>query len=338
MTGKKVLIPLGAVIGLVLLAVLFFQVAGLHYFVLIILPYICGAIFFAGLIYRVIRWAQSPVPFHIPTVCGQEKSLPWIKQDKLGSPSNWLQVTGRMLMEIFLFRSLFRNSKVEHAPEARLVYGGNRWLWLGGLAFHVSLFIILFRHLRFFTEPVFAPVLWMSDLDGLLQLAIPTLFITDIIILIALIYLFTRRVVFAQVRFISLPSDYLALFLIMGVAISGVLMRSVFKVDLTYVKELAMSIIRFDPVVSGAIGLPFFIHIILACTLIAYFPFSKMMHAAGILFSPTRNLLNNSRMKRHINPWNHPVRVHTYAEYEDEFRNQMKKVGLPVETDETGSK
>jgi hypothetical protein len=36
-------------------------------------------------------------------------------------------------------------------------------------------------------------------------------------------------------------------------------------------------------------------------------------------------------MRRHINPWNAPVKVHTYAEYEDEFRAKMKAVGLPVE-------
>jgi hypothetical protein len=63
----------------------------------------------------------------------------------------------------------------------------------------------------------------------------------------------------------------------------------------------------------------------------AWFPFSKLMHMGGIFLSPTRNLANTSRMRRHINPWNAPVKVHTYAEYEDEFRAKMKAVGLPVE-------
>lgn len=52
---------------------------------------------------------------------------------------------------------------------------------------------------------------------------------------------------------------------------------------------------------------------------------------AGIFLSPTRNLSNNSRMKRHINPWDYPVKVHTYEEYEDEFRELMIEAGLPVE-------
>jgi nitrate reductase gamma subunit len=337
MTLRKMGLPLVAVVALILLTVAAFQFTALHYFLLIILPYACGAAFIIGFIYRVIRWAQSPVPFNIPTVCGQEQSLGWIKQDKQGSPSNYLQLAWRMVLEIFFFRSLFRNNKVEQTGPVKLVYGGNRWLWLGGLAFHWSLLVILLRHLRFFTEPVFPPSIWLADLDGIFQIAIPTLFLTDFIILAAVTYLFIRRVGFAQIRFISLPSDYLALFLILGVIISGVLMRSVFKVDLIAVKELAISIVSFKPAIMGTIALPFYIHLILASALIAYFPFSKMMHAPGIFLSPTRNMLNNSRMRRHINPWNHPVRVHTYAEYEDEFRPVMKKAGLPLENDQAGN-
>jgi nitrate reductase gamma subunit len=336
MSMRKVLYPLGAVLALILLVVIGFQLTSLHYFFLIVFPYLCAATFIAGFIYRVIRWAHSPVPFSIPTVCGQEQSLGWIKQDRQGSPSNFWQLTGRMLMEILFFRSLFRNTRVEQAGPVKLVYGGNRWLWLGGLAFHWSLFIILLRHLRFFTEPVLAPVIWLADLDGIFQLAVPTLFITDFVILVAVTYLFGRRVAFSQIRFISMASDYLALFLILGVVISGVLMRSIFKVDLIAVKELAVSVISFKPAVNGAIGLPFFIHLVLAFALVAYFPFSKMMHAPGILLSPTRNLLNNSRMHRWVNPWDHPVRTHTYAEYEDEFRPQMKKAGIPLEIDPDG--
>jgi hypothetical protein len=55
------------------------------------------------------------------------------------------------------------------------------------------------------------------------------------------------------------------------------------------------------------------------------------MHMAGVFLSPTRNLANNNRMKRHKNPWNAPVRIHTYEEYEDEFRDVMKAARLPLE-------
>ena len=326
-----ILCPLAAVILLILLSLLTLLGNGTEYIFAVVIPYLALTSFFAGIIYRVVRWAQSPVPFNIPTVAGQEKSLPWIKNDKIESPvSNWA-VAWRMLLEMLFFRSLFRNNNMQQAGQHRLVYGGSRWLWLGGLAFHWSLLIILIRHLRFFTEPVFQPSLWISSFDGILQLALPALFITDFIILIAASYLLLRRLLSARIRYISLASDYLALFLILAVVISGILMRSIFKVDLVAVKELAISVITFSPMVPAGIGLPFYIHLLLVCTLIAYFPFSKMMHAAGILLSPTRNAKNNSRMVRHINPWNGPVRVHTYTEYEDEFRQPMVKAGIPVE-------
>jgi nitrate reductase gamma subunit len=72
-------------------------------------------------------------------------------------------------------------------------------------------------------------------------------------------------------------------------------------------------------------------HLFLVCSLFAYFPFSKLVHLGGIFLSPTRNLANNNRMVRHVNPWSYPVKVHTYAEYEEEFREKMIEAGLPVE-------
>jgi nitrate reductase gamma subunit len=92
-----------------------------------------------------------------------------------------------------------------------------------------------------------------------------------------------------------------------------------------------VKIFSFQPVRPEGIGLIFYVHLFLVSILIAYFPFSKLMHFAGVFLSPTRNLKNSSRKERHINPWNYPVKVHTYEEYEDEFREGMKGAGLPVE-------
>ena len=44
-----------------------------------------------------------------------------------------------------------------------------------------------------------------------------------------------------------------------------------------------------------------------------------------------QHLTTDTRAKRHINPWNYPVPVHTYEEYEDEFRDKMVEAGLPVD-------
>ncbi|MDI6815057.1 MAG: sulfate reduction electron transfer complex DsrMKJOP subunit DsrM [Dehalococcoidales bacterium] len=297
----------------------------------VIIPYAAIALFVAGFIYRIWKWASTPVPFHIPIVCGQQKSLPWIKANNIDSPYNTLGVIARLALEVLLFRSLFRNEKFELKRAQKLVYGGNKYLWLGGLAFHWSLLIILIRHLRLFTEPVPSIVLFVQDIDGIFQLAVPTLFITDFIILIALTYLLFRRVIYPQIRYISLPSDYFAVLLLLGVAVSGVLMRLFYPVDVVGVKELAMGVLSFHPTIPEGIGLLFYIHLFLASTLLAYFPFSKLMHMAGIFLSPTRNLANNSRLRRHINPWDYPVKVHTYEEWEDEFREKIKGVGLPLD-------
>ena len=108
-------------------------------------------------------------------------------------------------------------------------------------------------------------------------------------------------------------------------------MRYFTKVDIVSIKELAMGLFSFQPVVPEGIGIMFFIHLFLVCVLLIYFPFSKLLHMPGVFLSPTRNLANNNRMKRHINPWDYPVRIHTYEEYEDEFRDKMKAAGIPLE-------
>jgi nitrate reductase gamma subunit len=323
-----------AVITLTLIAFIGVKGASLHFLFGVLIPYAAFATFIVGIVYRVLFWwGSSPVPFCIPTTCGQEKSLPWIKQNKLESPSSTLGVIGRMALEVLLFRSLFRNLKTQLYDGTKLVYGEAKWLWLAGLAFHWSFLFIVVRHMRFFFEKVHVPIKMIEGLDSFLQIGAPLLYITDAVILAAVTYLFIRRVVIPQVRYISLPADYFPLFLILGIALSGVLMRYFFKVNVTGIKELAMGLISFsyDPKVLEGAGVIFYIHLFLVSTLLAYFPFSKLMHMGGIFLSPTRNMVNDSRMKRHINPWNYPVKVHSYAEYEEEFREKMKGAGIPVE-------
>ena len=152
------------------------------------------AIFVVGFVRRILKWAMTPVPFRIPLTGGQQKSLPWIKDSKLDSPSTTAGVVGRMLLEVLLFRSLFRNTKTELHEGPKLTYRWEKWLWLGGLAFHWSLLIILLRHLRFFTEPVPAFVNILSGLDGIFRFGFQAFFVTDVLVVLALTYLFLRRV------------------------------------------------------------------------------------------------------------------------------------------------
>lgn len=295
-----------------------------------IVPYIVFITFLGGFIYRIIQWARSPVPFRIPTTCGQEKSLPWIKNNPVENPSGPWGVIARMAQEIVLFRSLFRNTDVK-IINGRPVYDGTKWLWFFGLMFHLSLLIVVLRHLRFFTEPVISCVSALSSLDGFFQIGVPTLYISDVALVAGLTFLFLRRVTVPQVRYISLFTDYFALFLIAAVALTGILMRHFFPVDLNALKTMTMGWISFTPAQPQNVSVVFYMHLCFVFVLIAWLPFSKLIHMGGIFMSPTRNMMNNNRSQRHINPWNAPVKVHTYAEYEDEFREQMKDVGLPVD-------
>jgi nitrate reductase gamma subunit len=335
----SILISLVAVI--VCVAVPWIGVGALDLKVLfgIIIPYAAFAIFIIGIIVRVIGWARSPVPFRIPTTGGQQWSLPWIKHSYVDNPKNTFGVVIRMIFEVLLFRSLFRNTKMQFREGPKIGYEWEKWLWLFALMFHYAFFTTVIRHLRFFTDPIPYFIKLIQSLDSFLEIGIapisglnlPGIMLSGLVLLGGVTLLLLRRLIIPQVRYVSLPSDYFPLFLIMGIAISGILMKYLIRVDLINVKELTISLVTFRPHVPDGIGVTFYIHLFLVCVLLAYFPFSKLMHMGGIFLSPTRNLSNNSRFVRHINPWNYPVKVHTYEEYEEEFRDKMIEAGLPVE-------
>jgi nitrate reductase gamma subunit len=236
-----------------------------------------------------------------------------------------------MALEILFFRSLFRNTKASLAPEQRLIQQSDRLLWLGALVFHWSFLVIFLRHLRFFLQPVPAFVQGLERMDELFQVAVPTLFLTDVAIVAALLYLLGRRFFNPLVRYISLAADYLALYLLLGVALSGILMRYFTRVDLLAAKQLALGLVTLRPAVPEGIGLAFYVHVFFVSALFAYFPFSKLMHLGGVFLSPTRNMPNDNRRRRHVNPINPDVEVHTYAQWEEEFKDKMEAAGMPLD-------
>jgi nitrate reductase gamma subunit len=327
----RALSALIATIALVAVAWIGVGVAGQTYLFGVVIPYAAMATFLVGLVYRILRWAAAPVPYRITTTCGQQQSLPWIKADRLENPPNAWWAAGRVALEVLLVRSLFRNTKVALTPSRHLTYESTKLLWAGALLFHYSFLVIFLRHLRFFVEPAPAATALLERVDGFFQLASPALFLSDVLILAALVFLLGRRLVDPRMRYLSLPADYFALFLLLGVAGSGVLMRYVTKVDLVAAKELALGLVALQPVAPPDIGLPFYVHVFFVSVLFAYFPFSKLMHMWGVFLSPTRNLPNDSRRHRHVNPLNPEVEPHTYEQWEDEFRDKLLAAGIPVE-------
>ena len=329
----KYAFPLAAVIALVLIALIGVQIPGMQYLFGVVIPYLAMALFLGGFCYRVVHWARSPVPFRIPTTCGQGYSLPWIKQDKLEAPVNTSQVVARMFLEIFLFRSLWRNTKATVYDGPKLTYESSKWLWLFGILFHYSFLVVVVRHMRLFLDPVPWAVSFLETGDSLLQIGAPVMYMTDVTIVLTLLFLFARRLTNRQVRYLSLANDYFPLFLIFAIVATGILMRFFLRadVDINAIKQLAVGLVTFHPTIVTKISPLFYVHLFLVCTLLAYFPFSKLMHMGGVFLSPTRNLANDSRMRRHINPWNPDIKPHSYASYEDEFREDMVEQGIPVE-------
>ncbi len=327
----RIVIPLLAVLLCMLVVYIGVGVAGLDVVFGVVIPILAALTFVIGFIYRVIQWAKVPVPFRITTTCGQQKSLPWIQQNKIDNPSTTLGTIGRMALEVLLFRSLFRNTTAGIKEGQKVAYASDKLLWAAGLAFHWAFLIIFLRHLRYFLQPVPAFVGLVEGMDSFFQIGLPILYVTDIFLVAGLTFLFLRRVFIPQMRYISLAADYFPLFLLLGIAATGICMRYFAKVDTVGVKELTAGLVSLSPSVPEGLGSVFYMHLFFVSLLLAYFPFSKLMHMGGVFLSPTRNLPNDNRMRRHINPWDYPVKVHTYEEYEDEFRDKMIDAEIPVD-------
>ena len=338
--NKHYLSSLLAVFVLALIAFLGSSIGPLQWLFGVVIPYLAVLVFIGGFASRVMGWSKSAVPFRIPTTCGQQKSMPWINQAKIDNPSTGFGVFIRMALEILTFRSLFRNTRMKLKAGPALTYNLEIFLWVGALAFHYAFLTTVVRHFRFFLEPVPWCLQLLEKVDSFFRVEIlydpikfglPGVYISGIILLVAVTYLFLRRLFIAKVRYISLASDYFPLFLIMGIAFTGILMRYFTKVDITAIKQLTMGLVTFNWSIPEGISPLFFIHLFFVSVLLMYFPFSKLMHLGGVFLSPTRNLTANTREKRHVNPWNYPVKVHTYQAYEDEFREKMIEAGLPVD-------
>jgi len=333
----NVLSPLIAVLVLIAVSWLAVGLGRLDVLFGVVIPYAAIATFLIGIVWRVLSWARTPVPFNITTTCGQQTSLPWIRSNPIENPHTRMGVIGRLALEVLVFRSLFRNVRHEFVSREndglRLAYKTSLWLWLGALAFHYSFLVVFLRHYRFFSDPVPRPLKLVEALDAFFQVGSPTIFVSGFVLLAAVTFLLLRRLVLAPIRYISLATDYFPLFLLIAIALTGILMRyTALRVDITEVKNLCMGLMRFRPKLpTGQIEPIFYVHVTLVSVLFAYLPFSKLSHMIGVFLSPTRNMYGASRMHRHVNPWNYPVKVHTYEEYENEFRDKMKAAGIPVD-------
>ena len=219
--------------------------------------YFAAAVITLGLGHKVFQYWSTPTPFRIPLT---------------PAPSTFRGVLLRMMAEVFLFKSLFK---------------ANKWIWVLGWVFHASLVLIMLRHLVYFQQQ---PPIWVYQLQPYSQLAAYPL-------LISLGGLLLRRFIVDRVRYISSPSDFLMLFLLIAIASSGLSMLLFWPPDVYVVQQFFTGLLRFtiNPLIEHLL---LYLHLILVAVLLLIFPFSKLLHAPGVFFSPTLNQADNTRQKR----------------------------------------
>ena len=227
-----------------------------------LLYYAATAILVVGVLARCWRYARTPQPLKIP--------IP-------PAPTTRRGAVLRVLLEVTLFRALFRS---------------NKWIWLFGWMFHVALLLVLLRHLRYFTEPVWA---WAALIQPLGLYA-------GFAMLAGLAGLWARRFLVDRVRYISSPSDHLMLALLAAIAASGLTMKYLAHTDIVALKAFFLGLMAFDwkPLPADPALL---VHLALVAALMIVFPVSKLLHAPGVFFSPSLNQMDDARERRHAAGW-----------------------------------
>ena len=192
-------------------------------------------------------------------------------------------VVARLAGDVLIFQNLFQADKL---------------LWLGAWIFHACLFLILMRHTRYFLYPVPELVIDWQTISVYAGFFFP----------IPALYLFWRRLASSRVLYISGLPDYITLILLTAIASTGMLVHYFARVYLVDVKAFTLGLVTFAPVQPPQHPI-FLVHFLLVCALLLWFPFSKLMHAGGVFFSPTRNQIDNVLYPRYVNKWNEEVRV-----------------------------
>ena len=183
----------------------------------------------------------------------------------------------RLGREVLLFESLFKS---------------NKWIWIFGYMFHIGLALVVVRHLRYVMDP-------MPELLILIQ---PLGIYGGMAMVAGLLGLWARRIFVERIRYISNPSDHLILALLVMIGITGLSMKFLSHTDIVLVKNFILGLYVFD-IRPLPTDIPLLVHLFLVAVLMIIFPISKLLHAPGVFFSPTRNQVDNPRERRHLAPW-----------------------------------
>ena len=232
------------------------------------------SVLYAALFYAATAVLVVGVALKIRSYAGTPAPL---KIPTTPAPTTTSGVVLRMTREVVFFESLFK---------------GNKWTWLFGWMFHMALALVLLRHVRYFQQPVWAVIAFVQPFGTYAAFAMVA----------GLAGLWARRFLVDRVRYISTPSDHLHLALLLAIALSGMGMRFVSHTDIVAVKTFMLGLMRLDiqPLPADPALL---LHLALVALLMIVFPISKLLHAPGLFFSPTRNQADTSRESRHVVAW-----------------------------------
>ena len=232
------------------------------------------SIFYAALFYAATAMLVVGVVLKIRSYAGTPAPL---KIPTTPAPATNTGVALRLTREVVFFESLFK---------------ANKWTWAFGWMFHFALLLVLLRHVRYFQQPVWEVIAFVQPFGTYAGFAMVA----------GLGGLWARRFLVDRVRYISTPSDHLHLALLCAIGLTGLGMRFVAHTDIVAVKAFMLGLMRFDiqPLPADPVLL---LHLALVALLMLIFPISKLLHAPGLFFSPTRNQADTSREARHVNAW-----------------------------------
>ncbi|MEM4852484.1 MAG: respiratory nitrate reductase subunit gamma [Thermofilum sp.] len=224
------------------------------FLLLAVTPYVAVAIFLAGIAYRLLSWLRVPPP-----------AVRFLLHP---APKSTL---GSLLAVVKQF--LFYPSLMSVNPK----------LWLATWTGHMALFGALIGHGRLITEYTFVFGPLGMDKHAIDQFSFMAGSIAGLIMLAAFTFLLLRRFR-GLLRKLSTPEDYFALSLILGLVITGLMMRFATHIDVEAMRLYFWELATFRP--QHLPENPFFMaHYALAQLLLAYFPFGKLMHSIGSLLT-----------------------------------------------------
>jgi nitrate reductase gamma subunit len=194
------------------------------------ITYIVCAVFLGRFIWHVVSWFKA------------------VKQPEVDSISKKVSsgMIAEMLLDIVFFRRLIKTNKI---------------LWAASWTFHISLFLVVLRHLRYFMYPVPDFVMSMQTIGIAAGYVLP----------VSLLIILIIRAAGNRDRYFSFYNFFLLTILLLT-GVTGMLLKLFYRTGLVDIKVFMMGIVTFHPDAMPD-SLLFIVHYVLVLILIPALPF-----------------------------------------------------------------